>query len=198
MVYFRKTPPSYGPIKTDGVQFERVSAKVLGVTISNDLKWNDHVVTITSKAARRLYLLSQLKRSGISPGDLLAFYHSVIRSMLEFSCQLFHRSLPKYLSDDIERSQRRAMEIIFPSSSYCDAMDKAGIPTLSERRESLFVKLFKGVVSNEHHKLAYLLLPIASSHARRLRNIKRCFNTPVCRTDRIMKSFIISRDVNNL
>ena len=65
--------------------------------------------TITSKAAHRLYLLSQLKRAGISSDDLLAFYYSVIRSVLEFSCQLFHRSLPKYLSDDIERIQRRAM-----------------------------------------------------------------------------------------
>ena len=192
VVCFKKTPPSYGPIKIYGVQFERVSsAKVLGVTISNDLKWNDHVDTITSKAARRLYLLSQLKRAGISPDDLLAFYYSVIRSVLEFSCQLFHRSLPKYLSDDIERIQRRAMRIIFTSLSYCEAMDKAGIPTLSERRESLSIKLLEDIVGNEHHKLANLLPPMASSHARRLRN-KRRFNTPVCRTDRFMNSFIIS------
>ena len=73
--------------------------------------------TITSKAARRLYLLSQLKRAGVSPDDLLSFYFSVIRSVLEFSCQLFHRSLTKYLSDDIERIQRRAMRIIFLSLS---------------------------------------------------------------------------------
>ena len=120
------------------MQFERVSsAKVLGVTIGNDLKWNDHVDTITSKAARRLYLLSQLKRAGISPDDLLAFYCSVIGSVLEFPCQLFHRSLPKYLSEDIERIQRRTMRIIFPSLSYCQAIDKAKIPALSERSESL-------------------------------------------------------------
>ncbi|XP_068757749.1 uncharacterized protein [Montipora capricornis] len=110
VVCFKKTPPSYGPIKIYGEKFERVSsAKVLGVTISNDLKRNDHVDTITSKAARRLYLLSQLKRAGIGPDYLLAFHYSVIRLVLEFSCQLFHRSLPKYLSDDIERIQRRAM-----------------------------------------------------------------------------------------
>ena len=129
---FKKTPLSYCPIKIDGVEFERVSfAKVLGVTISNDLKWNDHVDTITSKAARRLYLLSQLKRAGISP--------DVITSVLEFSSQLFHRTLPKYLSDDIERIQRRAIRIIFPSLSYYEAMDKAGVPTLLERRESLSI-----------------------------------------------------------
>ena len=88
--------------------------------------------TITSKAARGLYLLSQPKRAGLSSDDLLAFYYSVIRSVLEFLCQLFHRSLPKYLSDDIERIQKRALRIIFPGLSYCKAIDKARIPTLSE------------------------------------------------------------------
>ena len=174
------------------MQFQRVSsAEVPGVTINNDLKWNDHVETISSKAAPPLYLLSQLKRArrrGISSDGLLAFYCSVIRSVLEFSRHLFHRSLPKYLSDDIERIQRRVMRIIFPSLSHCEALDEAGIVTLSERRESLFIKLFEDI---EHHKLASLLPTMASSHVRRLRN-KRRFNTPVCRTDRFMNSFIIS------
>ena len=61
------------------------------------------------------------------------------------------------------------MRIIFPSLSYCEALDKAGIVTLSERRESLSIILFEDIVSNEHHKLANLLPPMASSHARCLR-----------------------------
>ena len=51
--------------------------------------------------------------------------------------------------------------------------------------------LFEDIVSNEHHKLANLLPQMSSSYARRLRN-KRRFNTPVCRTDRFINSFIIS------
>ena len=46
------------------------------------------------------------------------------------------------------------MRVIFPSLSYCEAIGKAEIPTLSERRESLSIELFKDIVSNEHHKLA--------------------------------------------
>ena len=38
-------------------------------------------------------ILSQLKRAGTSPNDLLGFYCSLIRSMLESSCQLLHCSL---------------------------------------------------------------------------------------------------------
>ena len=49
-------------------------------------------------------------------------------------------------------------------------MNKARIPTLSERRESLSPKLFKYIVSNEQQKLANLLHPMASSHAQHMRN----------------------------
>ena len=38
------------------------SVKLLGLTISNNLKWNNHVTEIIKKAARRIYFLIQLKR----------------------------------------------------------------------------------------------------------------------------------------
>ena len=41
---------------------ERVmSFKLLGVYVASDLKWEQHIDTITSKAASRLYFLKQLK-----------------------------------------------------------------------------------------------------------------------------------------
>ena len=48
-------------LKANGNAFENVkSAKILGVTIRNELKWNEHVDNITVKASRRIYLLSNL------------------------------------------------------------------------------------------------------------------------------------------
>ena len=38
---------------------------------------------------------------------------SAIRSVQEYVCQVFHCNLPLYLSDEIERIQRRALRIIF-------------------------------------------------------------------------------------
>ena len=44
---------------------ERVEhAKMLGVTISNNLTWSKHVDNIVSKAGKRVYMLYQLKRVG--------------------------------------------------------------------------------------------------------------------------------------
>ena len=53
-------------LEANGNAFEIVkSAKILGVTVRNDLKWIDHVDEITMKAFRRIYLLKQLKLAGI-------------------------------------------------------------------------------------------------------------------------------------
>ena len=58
---------------------ERVEhAKMLGVTISNNLTWSKHVDNIVSKAGKRVCMLYQLKRAGISQNDLVKMYVSII------------------------------------------------------------------------------------------------------------------------
>ena len=101
---FKRTLPSFPGVSIEGVEFETVClAKVLVVTISCDLKWSANIDSITIKAAKRLYLLRQLKRAGIAPSYLVLFYCSVIRSVLEYACQVFHCNLPLYLLDEIKR-----------------------------------------------------------------------------------------------
>ena len=191
---FKRSPPTHPPVELDGLAFETVnSAKVLGVTIRDDFKWNDHVLNVTSKAAKRLYLLSQLKRAGICASDLVLFYCSTIRSVLEYACQVFHSSLPYYLSEELERIQKRALRIIFPYASYNSALKEAGIPSLYDRRASLSSDLFNDIVLDINHKLAGLLPPKAVHH-RQLRS-NRKFIVPVCKTDRLKKSFIVSHSL---
>ena len=49
------------PITINNTNIKAVpSAKLLGVLLSNDLKWNAHVEMICKKVAARLYFLSQL------------------------------------------------------------------------------------------------------------------------------------------
>ena len=85
---FKRSPPTHSSVELDGPPFETVnSAKVLGVTIRDDFKWNDHISNVTSKAAKRLYLLGQLKRDGICASYPVLFYCSTIRSVLVYACQ---------------------------------------------------------------------------------------------------------------
>lgn len=72
------------------------------------------------------YLLKQPKRVNVDVKDLV--YCSCIRSILEYSCQGYHSSLPKYLLDDIERNQRRVMRMVFPDLSFSEACQKANLP----------------------------------------------------------------------
>ena len=113
--------------------FEVASAvKLLGVTITQDLKRNTHVENIVQKAAKGIYLLKQLKRADVDPKSLIRFYCSCIRSVLQYACQAFHTSLPQYLSDDIEHIQKRALRIIYQHLSYTGNLKRADLETLYE------------------------------------------------------------------
>ena len=74
-----------------------VTFKLLGVNVANDLKWNTLIEAISRKVASRsrLYFLKQLKRAGAGLNDLLNFYCSVIRPVLEYASPRKHSS-PEY------------------------------------------------------------------------------------------------------
>ena len=85
---FRSTIPN---IKIDGRDIAQVCyAKLLGVTISQDLTWNKHVDNIVKKAGKRLFMLYQLKRVGITQKDLVSVYVSVVRPVLECACPVWY------------------------------------------------------------------------------------------------------------
>ena len=55
---FKRNKHSFDPVVINGKDLSVVeNAKILGVTISNDLKWNDHVEQAIKKANSRLYFL---------------------------------------------------------------------------------------------------------------------------------------------
>ena len=47
------------------------SYKILGVILSNDLKWNSHVDYIVKKTCKKLYSLRVLRRAGVSKASFL-------------------------------------------------------------------------------------------------------------------------------
>ena len=65
-ISFAKEQRVFDPVIIEGKEVELVaSTKLLGLTIANDLTWNNHVTEITKKASKRLYFLTQLKRVGV-------------------------------------------------------------------------------------------------------------------------------------
>ena len=168
-------------------------AKILGVTITKDLRWNVHIENIVQKASKPIYLLKQLKKADVEHGSLVKFNTACIRSVLEYSGQVFHSSLPQYLSDEVERIQKRGLRIIFPDLNYKEATAKAKLGTLFERRETLYQLLFSQIETtdvNETHKV-WNLLPAKRGPCNHERSHKRVYSLPLIKTNRFKNSFVM-------
>ena len=110
---------------------ERVEhAKMLGVTISNNLTWSKHVDNIVSKAGKRVYMLYQLKRAGISQNDLVKMYVSIIRPVLEYACPVW--------------------STIHPGLHYDDILVLVGLQSLKKRRDNICKAYFYRLKCNTH------------------------------------------------
>ena len=117
-ISFTKKQSEFHPILVNGNQLEVVrSAKLLGVIITSDLSWNEHINETVKKASKRLYFLVQLKRAKLPCRDLVLFYATCIRSILVYAAPVFFYALTKYLQRELERVQKRALSIICPSLS---------------------------------------------------------------------------------
>ena len=183
---FKRDKQDLDAINIDNVSLEVVDhAKILGLIISDSLQWNHHVNHIIKRANKRLYCLIQLKRAKISEKDIVNFYCT-----LEYASQVFHHTLPKYLSDDIERVQKRSLAIIFRGQPYSESLQQSGLTSLFERREELCKSLFSKITSDSNNKL-HPLLPPKHSAKYNLRH-KRPYELPVTRTNRFKNSFIHS------
>jgi len=137
---------------------ERVCVyKLLGVVIDNNLKWDNHINSICSKSSSRLHFLTQLKRNGATVIDMVHFYETVIRSVLEYACPAWHSSLSKEQCSRIESKQKRSFKIIYGSTTNYENICLVHThKSLSDRREFL-CKRFFNCIKNSESCLNYLL-----------------------------------------
>ena len=87
---------------------------------------------------------------------LIALDSKVVRPVLQYACPVWHTNLPKYLSDNIEIIQKRALKSIFPNKGYDDILYDIGVCTLHEIRNVIYeqnVKNMQGNSHNVHHLL---------------------------------------------
>jgi len=101
--------------------------------------------------------LKQLKCSGAGQDDLLCFYATVIRPVLEYACPVWHSSLTAVQTKALESLQHRALRIIYEDSDYTMSLIRARFDTLESRREQLIERFFKHSVLPETLCLHYLL-----------------------------------------
>ena len=128
------------------------SIPYLGVTISDDLKWNQHVGSISKKASSTLGFMRRNLRS--CPKECRkAAYFSLVRSKLEYAATVWD---PYYQQDidRLENIQRRAARFI--SNDYrsrhegavTEMLKNLELPSLQERRRQLRLTMFYKIANN--------------------------------------------------
>ena len=111
------------------------SDKLLGVCISNDLKWTHHIEYIIKKANKRLYSLRVLNQCGTPSVSLAKVFVTIVRPVLKYVVPVW-QNIPEFLASQIESIQKRAMRIIFPKYVYNEALHVStlSLTTLNEGR----------------------------------------------------------------
>ena len=189
-ISFAKKESHFAPSVINNEELGLVnSAKLLGVTISNNLTWNEHINEIIKKTSKCLYFLSQLKRARVAKQDLVLFYTSCIRSILTYASPVFFYALPEYLKNELERIQKRALRIICPGHCYNDAMELANIVPISDYILEICKQTFDRIINDSGHRL-YSLVQQRGPSQYALRRTNR-FSVPKC-------SFIIRSSINYL
>ena len=69
---------------------------------------------------------------------------------MEYASPVFHNSLPKYLSNEIERVQKRFLKRIYPDLSYEEAIEISKLDTLFDCRSGACHRLFEEVQDRDH------------------------------------------------
>ncbi len=88
------------------------SFRFLGNTISQDLKWDNHIVSIVKNAQQRLYFLRQLRKFNLPQELLKQFYSAIIESVLCTSITVWFSSATKSDLRRLRRVVRTAERII--------------------------------------------------------------------------------------
>ena len=129
------------------------AAKYLGVTITQDLRWNQHISNITAKANRTLGFLR--RNLQISNPELRSrAYKALVRPQIEYATTVWDphtQNNIKKLEMVQRRAARYALNRYHNRSSVTDMLCQLGWPSLQHRREhqrlAMLYKIRNGLVA---------------------------------------------------
>ena len=157
--------------------------KYLGVTITNDLKWNTHVSNICMKANMTLGFLR--RNSSACPRDVKEMaYKGLVRPVLEYGSSVWDPS-SILLQEELENVQKRAARFvtgnyIYETGSMTGILEQLKWESLkNRRRDSRIIMLYKGLKGAASIPTNDLVPPVR--HVRNHHSL--ACQTPVANTD---------------
>ena len=136
-----------------------------------------------------MYCIIYLVRARIPVCDILCVYCSIIRSVLEYACPVWHPGLTKKLSKDIERVQKRCLKLMYPTFTYTEALNQSGLDRLDHRRDMITETVFREIKDTKH-PLHYLLPPVKVSHSQMVLRPTYSYQLPLSKATRYGRDFV--------
>ena len=83
VIDFKVNKSPIDPLFINGTEVEHIDIfKFLGVTISSNLKWEDHILQNLKRSQQKMYFLRLLKSFNVKGDILVNFYRASIESLL--------------------------------------------------------------------------------------------------------------------
>ncbi|XP_063856390.1 GTPase Obg-like [Scylla paramamosain] len=165
-------------------------AKLLGVTVDDQLTWKQHVASTIRSATYRLYMLHRLRSLGTPTDELRGVYLTFILPKLMYASPAWSSSLTQTQQLQLESVQKRACRVILGPAytTYEEALNTLKLSRLSTRYSEALKKFGRGLLN--HPRLRSMLPPDAPRPTHATRHHNKITPLKVPRTDRYRLSAI--------
>ena len=135
--------------------------KLLGMTLTSDLSWSEHVSDVCKRATKKLWILIRFKNLGGTTAQLVTVYQCRIRSTLEFGAPVYHGGLTMDQSRELELVQKKALAIILGNkyNNYEAALNHVQLERLDIRRTNLCYNFALSCTKSVKHRTMFPLNP---------------------------------------
>ena len=163
---------------------QKTSVKYLGIQIDNQLKWKEHVASVSMKVSRVIGMIKYAKKI-LPPETLKLLYRGLIEPHIRFCCSVWGNCGVSTIKI-LERLQNRSVRIIANSSYDAPAeplLKTLGLPSIKEmvHQESASM-VYKAVNNQAPIYLTTLFNRVSSVTNRVLRNCELNIRPPRLKT----------------
>lgn len=171
-----------------------VSHKHLGLTITHNLEWHDHIVNTIVKAERRIHMMKSVK-SILPRGTLSNLYKTMVLPIIEY-CDVIYDNCSLNLAMALEQVQRRAALVCtgaYRHTSNDLLLADLGWQPLRVRRQIHKLTLWFKIVNLFTPPYMRTLIPQPVENRYRLRSTSNAaLPAPFCRLTSTQRGFAYS------
>ena len=180
IIFWRTTRTRCKYVLPNLVEIQRVeSVKLLGVFLTSNFTWSEHIAYIQRVITQKFYLLKQMKNMSLNTSSMNDVFNALVLSRMQYALPVYYGHLLQADKNRIDASLRKAK--------------RWGLTTLDANIDSLGRSadqtLFAKVLQTGHC-LHRLLPPKTENSHYSLRSNSVQFMAPFIQNNNLLKSFI--------